>query len=510
MLTRLAYTGAALVALAFGGMESAESQQRGGAVTVATIGEPNTLDPMISAGDLLGMITQHFYETLFTFDKNWGLTPLLAEKLPEISADGKVYTIPLRQGVTFHDGQPMTAKDVVASLKRWTDLASRGKLVASNIQAIEAVDDHTVRLTLKEPFAPLTALLAFNNSAAVIMPAGHMDNPIKEVIGTGPYQLKERRADQYIQLVRYDGYKSRPGEPDGFGGARKQYLDEIRFVPVPDANTRVEGALAGQFDYADLLPVEAYDRLKGQAKTEPLMLEAFGWPMFIMNNKQGMMTKQDLRKAVQAALNAEDMLAAAFGKPEFYALNGAMYPKGHVWYTDAGTKPYNQGDAEKAAASAKKAGYDGSPIRILTSRQYEFHYKMAQVAAEYLKAAGLKVDLQVVDWATLVQRRAEPAVWDIFITHSPFLPEPALIAPLPDTYPGWWASETKNKLLTALNTEMDQKKRVAIWADLQKLIYEEVPFYKVGDFNALTAKAPRLQGFTASPWPYFWNASLKQ
>jgi peptide/nickel transport system substrate-binding protein len=109
-----------------------------------------------------------------------------------------------------------------------------------------------------------------------------------------------------------------------------------------------------------------------------------------------------------------------------------------------------------------------------------------------------------------VQRRAEPALWDIFITHSPFLPEPALIAPLPDTYPGWWASETKNKLLTAFTTEMDQKKRIAIWADIQKLIYDEVPFYKVGDFNALTAKSPRLQGFTASPWPYFWNASLKQ
>jgi len=271
----------------------------------------------------------------------------------------------------------------------------------------------------------------------------------------------------------------------------------------------VEGALAGQFDYADLLPVEAYDRLKGQSKTEPLMLESFGWAMFIMNNKQGMMIKQDLRKAVQAALNAEDMLAAAFGKPEFYTVDGAMYPKGYVWRTEVGTEAYNQGDADKAAALAKKAGYDGSPIRILTSRQYEFHYKMAQVAAEYLKAAGFKVDLQVVDWATLVQRRAEPALWDIFITHSPFLPEPALIAPLPDTYPGWWASETKNKLLTAFTTEMDQKKRIAIWADIQKLIYDEVPFYKVGDFNALTAKSPRLQGFTASPWPYFWNASLK-
>src|SRR3954471_4133070 len=154
MLRTLAYAGAALIALTLGGPEPAGAQQRGGAATVATIGEPNTLDPMISAGDLLGMITQHFYETLFTFGESWELRPLLAENLPEVSADGKVYTIPLRQGVIFHNGQPMAAKDVIASLKRWTELASRGRLVAGNIEAIDAVDDHTVRLTLKEPYAP--------------------------------------------------------------------------------------------------------------------------------------------------------------------------------------------------------------------------------------------------------------------------------------------------------------------------------------------------------------------
>src|SRR5690606_22850618 len=247
----------------------------------------------------------------------------------------------------------------------------------------------------------------------------------------------------------------------------------------------------------------------GQDKTEPLLLKSFGWPMFIMNNKQGMMTKLEMRKAVQAALNAEDMLAAAFGKPEFYTVDGALYPEGYPWRTDAGTEAYNLGDPEKAKALARPAGYDGKqPIRILTSRQYEFHYKMAQVAAEYLKAADLAVELQVVDWATLVQRRADPALWDIFITHSPFLPDPALIAPLPATYPGWWDNPEKEKLLVALNAELDQGKRVALFADLQKLLYEQPPLYKVGDFSALSAKSPKLKGYDASPWPYFWNAYL--
>lgn len=504
-ITIAALAGASMLAAA-----AAFAQERGGVVNVATIGELTTLDPMTATGDLLGMVTQHFFETLYTFDKNWNVTPLLAEALPEVSADGRVHTIKLRQGITFHDGSAMTSEDVVASLKRWLSVASRGKLVAANLENLEAVDDHTIKLTLKQPFAPLAVLLAFNNSAAVVLPSEKIAETLSEYVGTGPYMIKERKPDQYLQLVRFDGYKPHEGEPDGFGGARKQYLDEIRFVPVPDANTRVEGAIAGQYDYADLLPAEAFDRLNGQAKTEPLVLKSFGWPMFIMNNKEGMMTKPGMRKAVQASLNAEDMLAAAFGKSEFYTLDGALYPEGYQWRTDAGLDAYNMGDPDKAKALAGEAGYDGKPIRILTSRQYEFHYKMAQVAAEYLKAAGFAVQLDVVDWATLVQRRAEPALWDIFITHSPFLPDPALIAPLPASYPGWWASEEKEKLLVSLNTEMDPQKRIAIWSDLQKLIYDEAPFYKVGDFSALSAKSPRLQGFTPSAWPYFWNAHISK
>ncbi len=92
------------------------------------------------------------------------------------------------------------------------------------------------------------------------------------VIGTGPYMLKERKPDQYIQLVRFDGYESRPGEADGYGGARHQYLDEIRFVPVPDPNTRVEAAISGQYAYVDSIPVEAYERVKSSSASKPIML----------------------------------------------------------------------------------------------------------------------------------------------------------------------------------------------------------------------------------------------
>ena len=484
---------------------------RGGRATIATIGEPPALDPTIATGDLLAAITQHFMETLYTFDKDWKVVPLVADKMPDISADGKVYTIPLRRGVVFHNGQPMTSKDVLASLRRWMELASRGRQAAGMITSVDAPDAFTIRITLNTPYTPLLSLLAFNNSAAVIVPADTGKEPMASPIGTGPYKIKERKPDQYIHLVRHEAYNQRAGDPDGYGGARKQYLDEIVFVPVPDANTRIEGAMAGQYHYADLLPVESYQRLKTPAsKSEAIIMESFAWPLFVFNTRQGVMADRAIRLAAQAAMNSTDMMGAAFGNPDFFKVDGALYPKSYAWRSEAGVKAYNQADPEAAGKALKAANYDGKPIRILTSRQYEFHYKMAQVAAEYMKVAGFKVDMQVVDWATLTQRRADPALWDIFLTHYPFLAEPALILNLADTAPGWWVSPAKDKLLTAFNTETDAGKRAAIFSDIQALVYQEVPFYKIGDFNSLSAKAPAMKGYTPAPWPYFWNAWLEK
>ncbi len=503
-------TGLAIAALGASAPAWADEPVKGGRATIATIGEPPALDPTIATGDLLAAVTQHFFETLYTFDENWALTPLVAQDMPKISDDGRVYDIPLREGVIFHDGRAMTSKDVLASLERWTELASRGRAVAPNIASIEATGDYAVRITLKEPFTPLLALLAFNNSAAIIVPAGTSRQAIENPIGTGPYKVKERRPDQYIHLVRHEEYKQRDGDPKGYGGARKQYLDEIVFVPVPDANTRIEGALAGQYHYADLLPVESHGRLTAAgSKSEAVIMESFGWPLFVFNTKQGVMADKAIRQAAQAAMNSEDMMGAAFGNADFFKVDGALYPQGYQWRNDAGLSAYNQADPEAAAKLLKSAGYDGKPVRILTSRQYEFHYKMAQVAAEYLKVAGFKVDMQVVDWATLTQRRADPALWDVFLTHYPFLAEPALILNLADTAPGWWSTQTKNDLLARFNAETDSAKRAEIFKEIQALVYDEVPFYKVGDFNSLSAKTPSLQGYESAPWPYFWNTWIK-
>jgi peptide/nickel transport system substrate-binding protein len=154
---------------------------------------------------------------------------------------------------------------------------------------------------------------------------------------------------------------------------------------------------------------------------------------------------------------------------------------------------------------ARDAGYKGQPIRIMTSRQFDFHFKMAQVAVEYLRAAGFTSDLIVIDWASLLTRRNDPTQYEIFITHGPILPEPTLFSFMTPTAPGWWATPRRDTVIGAFNSEPDPTKRAKLWGDVQLALYEEVPVMRIGNFNMLAARAQRLQGLTPAVWPFFWN-----
>jgi len=487
-----------------------EEQKRGGIINVAIIGELNTLDPTIASGDNLGTVTQHFFETLYSFNDNLEVVPLLAETLPEISSDGLTYKIPLRAGIKFHNGKDMTATDVVASIERWVRVAVQARVFAEALTMIEASDDFTVTIRLNKSLAPLLPMLAQNGGAAIIIPAelAGTDEPLTEFIGTGPYRLKERRVDQYTQLVRFEDYRSRDGEPDGLGGARRQYADEIRFVPVPDSSTRLEGILSGQFDFADFIPTEGYERLVASQNVDPVLLKSSGWLLFILNQDQGLMTNLKIRQAFQAALSADDMLVAAFSRDEFYTIDGRLYPEKYIWRNDEGIELYNQANIEKAKELLQEAGYQGETVRLLNSRQYEFHNKIAQVAAEYLRMAGFNVQLDVVDWATLLQRRnTDPTAWDVAITHYTFQPEPSTLPNFAAGFAGWWRDEKKEALFEDLNRTLDQDKRKEIVAALQREVYAQVPFYKIGDLTTLSAKSNRLEGVKpVATWPFFWNA----
>jgi len=495
----------AILSSTFSGV--AMSNTMGGVVNVAIIGEADTLDPMMSSKDVVGTVTQHIYETLFTFDSSWAPAPLLADGMPNVSSDGLTYTIKIRQGVNFHDGSSMDSADVVDSLNRWLSVASRGKSIASKVDSVSALDSHTVEIKLNSVYSALLSLMSMNNAAAVIYPQENIQgDDLAAPIGTGPYKVGEYKADQYLQLVRYDGYSSSDAPIDGAAGSRAGYLDEINFIPVGDGSTRLEGLLSGQFDFAESIAAESYARLESSSKAEPVLLAPYGWPMWVINHKKGIMTNLNVRKALQAALPAEEMLYAAFGDEKFYKADGALYPEGFIWNSDAGLENYGTGDTKKANAFLNASDYDGSPLRILTSKQYMWHFKTAEVAKVYLEQAGFKVQMDVVDWATLGQRRNNPDLWDVFLSHSPYIPEPSLNGTMQATYRSGWTNGEKEYLMSKFTSVTDTAERVAIWSQIQDNYFEDVGFIKLGSFNSLRGKSQSLKGVPETPWPFFWNA----
>jgi len=501
----------ATLALGLGVSPTVHAQATKNAANLAMIGEPQSLDPMVSSTDLVATIMQHVYEPLFTFDANWNVVPMLAEAMPVITDGGKTYTIKLRAGINLHNGRALTSEDVTASLQRWFETSARGKAVAQEVDAMTAKDGLTVEIKLKNAYAPLLAHLAMPSGMAAIMAKESIATPLTSFVGTGPYSFKERRPDQYVLLSKFDKYSARSEPASGYGGKRQALIEELRFVPVPNANTRVEGALAGQFHFADLLPVEASSRLdQSGGKAVPIITPSFGFPYFVLNTTQGPLAKKEVRQAIQVALKEEEVLAAGFGDPKFYSVEANHFPKNTPFYSEEGKGDYNQGDVARAKKLAAEGGYKGFPIRILTSRQYEFHYNMALMIAEHLKRAGFSPELNVVDWATLVQRRGDASRWDIYITHSGQFPEPMLSPPqLGKGAPGGWDTATKNAALAAFNQESDPAKRAKLWGAVQKVVYDEVPYINAGRFNSLSARSPSLQGYVPSTWPFFWNASIK-
>ena len=503
----LAAGAALLAAVSFAGQAQAAT-----AIDVALYGEPPVLDPVIFNSDSATIITQHIFETLYSFNSKWEIAPVLASGMPTITENGTVVTIPLRTDAVFHNGRRMTAEDVAASLSRWARVSPRGKLVGTLSTSITAKGPSTVEIRLKQSFAPLLPLLASNGAAAAIMPKEltSSDAPITEFIGTGPYKLLERKLEQFTRIVRFDQYQSAPGTPDGYAGERKAIIDEIRFVPVTNATTRVAGMLSGQYVFADTLPNEALPQLKAARGIKPVLVRP-DWIIFmVLNTKAGPTANVKIRQAMQAAINPPDMLAAAFGDPALFDIDGSIYGKGTFFYDGKNTQGFNQRDPKKAAQLLKEAGYKGEPIRLLTSLQFDYFYKQTLVAKENLEEAGFKVDVQVMDWASVTQKRTNPKEWEGFIAYHSFSPEPSLITFIGPEYPGWWDTPEKTAALNVLNTEMDPAKRVPLWNAVQKLLYEQASTLITGHFYSVTAVSDKLQGFVSMPQPAFWNVRLAQ
>jgi peptide/nickel transport system substrate-binding protein len=514
MLRRLALLAVALGVLA--AAPAVDAQKKGGVLRVGIIGEPPALDAHWTTATLTSNMSAHLYEGLYTLDDNRRPIPMLAESLPAVSKDGLVYTIKLRPGVKFHNGKELSSEDVVASLKRWGQQSVYGRVVFAQTADLRAVDKHTVELKLKERSAVVLISLAVPGNAAVIYPREIAEKfkpqeKITEFIGTGPFKFAEWKPDQYIRFVRFDDYRSRNEKPNGYGGGKTAYVDEIRWTPVPDVATRVAQIETGELDFVEQLNIDAYDRLAKNPNVRPIVAKPAFWLVAVFNKKEGPMTNQKLRQAWQAALDLEPIMkSVAGGRREFYRLDcSIMFQEMAEWHVKLPAMPCNEHNKEKVKKLLQEAGYKGEPIRFMTTQEYKWMYDFALLSKQQLEDAGFVIDLQVVDWATLVKRRNNPKEYDVFTTGTGMFYDPTHPDFLTTTWPGWTTDEEILKNQAELARETDPKKRYAIWEQQHKVFYEKVPVARYGDLHGLHAMRSHVKGYNERlEWIRFQNVWL--
>jgi peptide/nickel transport system substrate-binding protein len=414
----------------------------------------------------------------------------------------------------------MTAADVHASVTRWAAISGVGKNLFEAVDEFVEVDEHTVEFRLNKTFGPLLIALANNSQGCTIHPKAIMDAGTEpftsddQVIGTGPYMLTERQADAYIRLARFEDYVSRDEPTNGYGGTRHAWVDQIEFIPVPNEAARVAGLQAGDYELAHDISNDQYELLSTTPGIIAEIIPPAKFECFFLNWRSPLMGNLALREAFRAALNHEEILTASQGSSEFFVLDPGWMMQQSAWHTTAGEELYNVNDPELAKQKLEEAGYDGTPIRFLTSQERPTYYNDSVIAQQQLEAVGFVVDMQAVDWATVFDRRSQEDQWEVFVTGHGFVPDPSQITMIGQmgTYPGWYDSEESLALADQLLREPDFDTAYGIWEELQQNIYTEIPAIKLGDVAIASYYSERVGGWVnqiEQGIPY-WNLWLEQ
>jgi peptide/nickel transport system substrate-binding protein len=487
---------------------AAQQPRRGGTLRIAHIGEPPTLDQHWTTAAITGHIMYHVNEGLFALTGKYEPRPMLVDKWT-MSRDRLTYTFALRK-VKFHNGKDLTSEDVKASLERWGRIAANGRAMFATVASLTTPDPQTVVLRLSEPNGLLLLYLGNSGQSAVIFPKEVVDEAgtgqVKRFIGTGPYRFVEHLPDRHVRLDRFDGYVPRTENPDGHTGRKSAYVDSIYVIPVPDPAVRIAGVKRNEYQFAETVPPDEYDRLRGDSDFVPYINQTATWLTAVFNHRSPLISNKKIRQAFQAALDQEAVMRASYGNQRFWRIDPGLMPKEHYMWVDAGKEYVNQKNPTKARQLLTEAGYRGEPLRWLTTMEYVAYGTTAQLVKPMLERAGFTVELTVVDWATLVARRSRPEMYDVFSTAFGFVPDPVFMLALNPTWPGWFDNRDLNAMMTLLRRHSDVKVRRDLWARMQKLWYEEAGTIKFGDYFLLHLHRKELKGYINTPAHVWWNA----
>lgn len=481
------------------------------------------LDPIITTAHITRDHAYMIYDVLVAVDENFQPRPQMADWT--ISDDKLVYTFKLRDGLKFHDGNPVTAKDAVASLKRWGKRDSGGQLIFDATESLEAADDKTIVWKLKKPFPALLEIVGKQSAVPpFIMPERVANTPpdqaITEYVGSGPFVFVESEYQPGVSVTyeKFADYVPREEPPSWMAGGKVVKVDKVKWVTMPDAQTTINALLSGEIDYIEQVQIDLLPLLEGNDDVVVETRDDLGYQtMGRMNFKHPPFDNVKIRQAALKALNQADVLGTMIGDPKYYKICGAIFGCGTPLGDESGAETLIKGgDKEGAKQLLKEAGYDGTPVVLMQPTDVISLQKQPVVAAQALREVGFNVDMQPMDWQTLVTRRASQAKpseggWNLFFTNwmVPEINSP-LISPMLNGRgdQGWfgWPTDDKLEALRAEFIEADTpEKQREVAVSIQKHVLENVIYIPLGQYAAPQARSKKLTGMIPSPVPVFWN-----
>lgn len=483
------------------------------------------LDPMWTTAYVTRNHGYLVYDTLYGLDEQYRPQPQMVQG-HDVSGDGKLWRLTLREGLRFHDNEPVLARDAVASIQRWSKRDPFGQALMAATAELSAPSDRVLQFRMTRPFpllpnalgkAPSPMLCIMPERLAKTDPMSAVTSPI----GSGPFRFVENERVQGSRFVyeKFPDYRVREDKPTFTAGAKQAHFERIEWHVIPDAATAAAALRSGEVDWWEQPTIDLQPMLR---RTRELVVEVID-PTGVMgtirfNTLQPPFADPAVRRALLGAINQSDFMTAIIGDDASLRRDGVGFfcpasPMANQAGIEVLTGPR---DLSKVRTQLAEAGYRGEKVVLLGASDFPSINVQSQVAASVLQSVGMNVDYQAMDWGTVTQRRTSKAPpdrggWNAFFTAAAGL---EMFDPTghnqirgngKDAWFGWPESSRLEELRNSwfLANGIGEQKRVCEQMQLQA--FHDVPYIPLGQFLQATSYNRSLTGVLKGGFALFHN-----
>ena len=484
-----------LLSLGPGAAAAADPPKKGGTLRVGFYIEAQTMDPHLSGSKIDRQVYHNIYEPLVTLDTKLGIKPGLAESWSQ--PDPKTLVFKLRRGVKFHDGTDFNAEAAKFNFERMkTEPKSVRKGEVANIDTVEVVDSHTLKVNLKKPDAALLATLTDRAgmmvSPKVVQERGAELGRNAKGAGTGPFEFVEWVRDSHLVIKRHDGYWNKQGGP---------YLDRVRYRPIPDDVVKLQSLQSGEIDVMDYVQPRDVAAVKADKNVVVVDVPSLADFAYQLNTTRPPFNTKALRQAVAYALDVEQIVKGVWlnvGVPA----NGPIPPTS--WAYDKSISPIKR-DVAKAKAKLAEGGQPNGFTFTLTTNNIPINIQEAEVMQAQLAEAGITTKVKLVDSATLIAdgnaRNFEMVSFQWSGRPDPDGNTYQFLRTTPGTSFNWSGISNPqiDALLDRTREISNQAERRKLYGELTRLLQDEMPMVFIIHPVEPKAFSPRVQNYEAIP-----------